>query len=125
VFQIQLVRMLPGVALFLLGLASGVGLSGPSSTLKTPLIKTILEDNKVLVSEVIYEKNARRPPHQRQNDQVIVFLNNAQYEVVYPDGKKELRDRKAGDVIWHGRGEIAPNLTNTASQYRTIVVNLK
>jgi hypothetical protein len=125
VFQIQLVRMLPGVALFLLGLASGFGLSGRSSTLKTPLIKTILENNKVLVTEVVYEKNARRPTHQRQNDQVIVFLNNAQYEVVYPDGKKELRDRKAGDVIWHGRGEIAPNLTNTASQYRTIVVNPK
>ena len=124
-FQIHIIRLLPGAALFLLGLASGFGLSGLSSTLKTPSIKTILENNKVLVTEVIYEKNARRPTHQRQNDQVIVFLNNAQYEVVYPDGKKEKRNRKAGDVIWHSRGEIAPNLTNTASQYQTIVVNLK
>jgi hypothetical protein len=62
---------------------------------------------------------------QRQSDQVIVFLNNAQYEVVYPDGKREMRVRKAGEAIWHSRGETAPNLTNTGSRYQTLVINLK
>ena len=125
VFQIHIMRLLPAAVLFLLGLVSGFGLSGRSSTLRTPSIKTILENNKVLVTEVVYDKNARRPTHQRQSDQVIVFLNNAQYEVVYPDGKREMRVRKAGEAIWHSRGETAPNLTNTGSRYQTIVINLK
>jgi hypothetical protein len=125
-FPTGVIRLLPGTSLFLLGLASGLGLSARSSTLKTPSIKTILENNKVLVREMVYEMDAQRPAHQRQNDQVIVFVNDAQYEVVYPDGKKETRTRKAGEVIWHSRGETAPNQTNTGrNRYRTIVVNLK
>jgi hypothetical protein len=125
-YPTRIIRLLPGTSLFLLGLASGLGLSARSSTLKTPSIKTILENNKVLVREMVYEKDAHRPVHQRQNDEVIVFVSDAQYEVVYPDGKKETRIRKAGEVIWHNRGETAPNLTNTGrSRYRTIVVNLK
>jgi hypothetical protein len=124
--RIRNTRMLASAALFLLGLAAGFGLSGRSATLKTPSIKTILENNRVLVSEVVYEKGATRPTHVRQNDQVIVFLNAAEYEVVYPDGKKETKSRQSGETIWHSRGETAPTLTNTGSgQYRTIVVNLK
>jgi hypothetical protein len=112
--------------LFLLGLAAGFGLSARSSTLKTPSVKTMLENSRVLVSQMVYEKGASRGTHRRQNDQVIVFVNDAQYEVVGPDGKKETRTRKAGEVIWHSRGETAPNLTNTGgSPYRTIVINLK
>ena len=51
-FPTRIIRLLPGTSLFLLGLASGLGLSARSSTLKTPSIKTILENNKVLVREM-------------------------------------------------------------------------
>jgi len=119
-------RLLKGSTLFLLGLVAGFGISARSSALKTPSIKTILENSKVLVTEVVFEKAAQRPTHTRPNDQVIVFLNDAQYEVVYPDGRKESKTRKAGETIWHNRGDIAPTLTNTGSNsYRTIVINLK
>src|SRR5262245_43470073 len=123
--RIQVTRLLPSAALFLFGLATGFGLSARSLTLKTPSISTILEHGRVLVSEMVYEEGAQRSMHKRQNDQVIVFVNNAQYEVVNQDGKKETRARKAGEVIWHNRGETAPNLTNIGNSYRTIVVNLK
>ena len=119
-------RWVVRAALFVSGLVFGLSLSGRSTPERTPSIKTLLENGKVLVSEVAYEKEASRPTHVRQNDQVIVFLDDAHYEVVYPDGKKETRARKAGDVIWHSRGDTAPNLTNTGEiAYRTIVVNLK
>jgi hypothetical protein len=122
----QITRSLGSATLFLFGLATGFGLSTRSSTLKTPSIRTILENGRVLVSEMVYERGAHRSMHRRQNDQVIVFVNDAQYEVVSPDGKKETRTRKAGEVIWHNQGETAPNLTNTGSgSYRTIVINLK
>ena len=124
--RIQNTRLAAGSGLFLLGLAAGFGLSVRSETLRIPSIKTILENNRVLVREVVYEKGARRPTHVRQNDQVIVFLNAADYEVVYPDGRRETKSRQAGETIWHSRGETAPTLTNTgAGQYRTIVVDLK
>ena len=125
-FQILIIRLLATTAVFLIGLASGLGLSAASSTLKTPLIRTILENSRVLVNEVAYETGAHRGTHLRQNDQVIVFVDDARYEVVSPDGKKETKTRKSGEVIWHRRGETAPNLTNTGSEpYRTIVINLK
>jgi hypothetical protein len=56
---------------------------------------------------------------------VIVFLDEASYEVVYANGKKEQRERTSGDVIWHSRGEEAPTLNNIGKTYRTVVVNIK
>jgi hypothetical protein len=124
--RIKLTYLAASLSLFVLGLVSGFALSGPTSSQRAPLIKTLLENDKVLVRQVAYEIDSQRPTHVRQNDQVIVFLDDAHYEVIYPDGKKESRVRKAGEVIWHNRGEIAPNLTNTgAITYRTIVVDLK
>ena len=125
-FQIQRSCWVACTALFVLGLVFGISLSGRGSPPRAPLTKTLLENGKVLVREVIYEKNSRRPTHVRQNDQVIIFLDDAHYEVAFPDGKKETRTRKAGEVIWHSRGETAPNLINRGDlSYRTIVVNLK
>lgn len=125
-FQIQRSRWVGCSVLFTLGFVFGISLSGRGLAQRAPLTKTLLQNERVLVTEVIYEKDSRRPTHVRQNDQVIVFLDDAHYEVAYPDGKKETRGRKAGEVIWHSRGETAPNLTNTGElAYRTIVVNLK
>ena len=93
---------------------------------KTPSFVTVLENLKVQVSRVVYEENAVRKGHVRSNDQVIVFLDDAHYEVVYADGKKETKRRQAGEVIWHNRGEEAPTLTNMGKgSYRTLMINLK
>ena len=52
---------------------------------------------------------------------------DSRYERVDPDnGQKTVRTRKSGDVIWHNKGEVSPQLTNLGKQtYRTIVVELK
>ena len=50
-----------------------------------------------------------------QHDQVIVFLDDCRYERLDPQtGQKTIRERKSGDVIWHDKGEDAPQLTNRA-----------
>ena len=37
-----------------------------------------------------------------------------------------VRERKAGDVIWHDKGEDAPQLTNLGTAaYRTLVIEFK
>ena len=58
---------------------------------------------------------------------MIVFLDDCRYERVDPEsGQKTIRERKSGDVIWHDKGEDAPQLTNQGKKpYRTIVVELK
>ncbi len=86
-----------------------------------------LENKKVRVIEMDYKPGEPRTRSIRPADQVIVFLDDSRYERVDPDtGAKTVRTRKSGDVIWHNKGEVSPQLTNLGSKtYRTIVVELK
>ena len=112
--------------LFLTALASSsvtwlaVRAAAPAQTVK-------LDNAKVHVAEVTYGPGEPRPRGIRQHDQVIVFLDDSRYERVDSQTKeKTVRQRKSGDVIWHDKGEDAPQLTNLGSKpYRTIVIELK
>ncbi len=86
-----------------------------------------LENGRVRVVEVTHLPGAARPRHVRAHDQIIVFLDDCRYERTDPEtGEKAVRERKAGEVIWHGRGEVAPELVNVGSKpYRTLVIELK
>jgi hypothetical protein len=85
------------------------------------------ENAKVRVTEVTSPVRGIRERGVRATDQVIVFLDDCRYERVDPaTGEKTIRERKSGDVIWHDKGEDAPQLTNAGARpYRTIVVELK
>ncbi len=42
-----------------------------------------------------------------------MLLDDCHYERLDPQtGQKTIRERKSGDVIWHDKGEDAPQLTN-------------
>jgi hypothetical protein len=86
-----------------------------------------LENARVVVTEVVYAPGAVRPPGVRARDQVIVFLDECRYERTDPvTGAKTIRERKAGETIWHAKGEDAPKLVNVGSKpYRTLVIELK
>jgi len=86
-----------------------------------------LENNRVRITELDYDPGKPREKSIRASDQVIVFLDDSRYERIDPDsGKKEVRTRKSGDVIWHNKGEVAPVLTNLEKKtYRTLVIELK
>jgi len=86
-----------------------------------------LENSKARVREMVYEPGVPRRRHLRPTDQVIVFLDDCRYERTDPaTGEKTVRERKAGDVIWHDRSEDAPQLVNLGSRaYRTLVIELK
>ena len=89
--------------------------------------KVVLDNKKVRVSEITYAPGAPRERHIRASDQVIVFLDDCRYERLDSQTKeKTIRERKAGEVIWHDRGEDAPQLTNLGTKtYRTLLVELK
>jgi hypothetical protein len=86
-----------------------------------------LENKRVKVTEVVYEPGVARERYIRPTDQVIVFLDDSRYERT--DSKtheKIVRERKAGEVIWHDKGEDAPVLINLKPKaYRTLVIELK
>jgi hypothetical protein len=86
-----------------------------------------LENAKVRVTEVMYAPGTPRERSIRAHDQVIVFLDDCRYERLDSQTKeKTVRERKSGDVIWHDKGEDAPQLTNLgAKAYRTMVIELK
>ncbi|HTS26666.1 MAG TPA: hypothetical protein VMH81_12395 [Bryobacteraceae bacterium] len=86
-----------------------------------------LDNAKVHVTEVTSGVHAVRERGVRAADQVIVFLDDCRYERIDPaTGEKTIRERKSGDVIWHDKGEDAPQLTNVGSKpYREIVIELK
>jgi hypothetical protein len=90
-------------------------------------VKTVLENKKVRVVETTYMPGVPRERGVRETDQVIVFLEDCAYERKDPEtGALTIRKRKAGEVIWHDKGEAAPQLTNQGTTpYRTITVELK
>ena len=89
--------------------------------------RILLENVRARVTEVTYEPGEPRPRYLRQTDQIIVFLDDCEYERIdSKTGEKATRKRKAGEVIWHDRSEDAPVLTNRGSKpYRTLVIELK
>jgi len=89
--------------------------------------KVLLDNAKVRVTEITSPAGGVRERGVRATDQVIVFLDDCCYERIDPTtGAKTIRERKSGDVIWHDKGEDAPQLTNAgAKPYRQVVIELK
>ena len=92
-----------------------------------PLREVKLENQRVKVTNVVYEPGVPRERYIRPTDQVIVFLDDCKYQRIdSKTGEKTVRERKSGDVIWHDRGEDAPVLINLGTKaYRTLVIELK
>jgi hypothetical protein len=86
-----------------------------------------LDNKRVRVSELIYAPGAPRERFIRPTDEVIVFLDDSRYERIDSQTReKTIRERKSGDIIWHDKGEDAPQLTNLGKKpYRTLVIELK
>ena len=90
----------------------------------TPMIK--IDNPRARVSEVVMEPGVERATYVRETDQIIVFLDDAKYaRRDAATGEVLVRDRKAGEVLWHNKGEHAPALTNVGSTpYRALVIEL-
>ena len=89
--------------------------------------KQLVDTVRATVSEILYEPGVPRKPHIRPTDQIIVFLDDCEYERTdSATGEKTTRKRKSGEVITHDRSEIAPTLVNKGTKaYRTLLIELK
>lgn len=108
-------------SLLTLALVYGLGAAPPMTR------ETVLENVRVEVIERSIPPGGAREPYIRPTDQVIVFLNDTSYDRIDSQtGETIARTRKAGDVIWHSRGESAPKLVNTGSEaFRSLIIQLK
>ncbi|MSV29447.1 MAG: hypothetical protein EXQ52_12010 [Bryobacterales bacterium] len=98
---------------------------GLAQTPSAPTVK--LQNKRVKVSEMVYAPGVPRQRHIRRTDQVIVFMDDCRYERKdSATGEKTIRERKSGEVIWHDKGEDAPQLINLGTKpYRTTVVEIE
>ncbi len=103
-------------------LAAVLPLTSQDSNLKKPK----LENERVKITELIYQPGVPRERSIRLADQVIVFLDDCKYQRIdSATQEKTVRERKSGEVIWHNKGEDAPVLINLGSKaYRTLVIEL-
>lgn len=113
--------------LFTTGLVSLTTIVGLYGTAETASNRILLENEKVRVVERLIPPDGVRGRHEREFDQVIVFIIDCTYERVDPEtGEKTVRHRQAGDTIWHSKGEQAPELINRSGKtMHSIIVNLK
>ena len=90
-----------------------------------PSLVVKLDNPRVTITESMTPVQGKRESYVRPSDQIIVFLDDAQYEAVDDSGKPTMRNRKSGDVVWHTKGEVAPVLINKGKAYRNLIIALK
>ncbi len=90
-----------------------------------PTMTEKLDNPRITVTESLTPAGGRRESYTRPADQLIVFLDDAQYEAVDAAGKATPRQRKSGDIVWHSKGETAPVLINKGKAYRNLVIAFK
>lgn len=111
------------VVIFAAGLSTGLAIAGKIATAPEP--KVLLDNPRVTVSEITMSPEARREGYKRPTDQIIVFLDPANYEATDAQGQKQVKQRKSGEIVWHNKGEDAPLLINKGKPYRNLVIALK
>jgi hypothetical protein len=84
-----------------------------------------LDNPRVTVTESSTPANGRRDSYVRPTDQIIVFIDAADYESIDSSGQATLRQRKPGDIVWHSKGEVAPILVNKGKAYRNLIIAVK
>ncbi len=112
------------ITLFVAGVSTGLALA----RWQQPAVqsKSLLENERVAVTEYSYGAQSKRTPYTRDTDQVIVFLDDAEYDATDAKGVTLHKFRKRGEIVWHDKGEIAPTLVNsTKKPFRNVVIALK
>ena len=90
-----------------------------------PTLNVKLDNARVTITESLTPAGGRREAYTRPSDQIIVFVDEANYESIEASGQASLRHRMPGEIVWHSKGEAAPILVNKGKAYRNLVIALK
>lgn len=104
-------------------ITTGLAFYAGRQSAPTQVVK--LDNSRVTITESTTPAGGRRETYTRPTDQVIVFIDEAEYEAIDATGKATRRHRKPGDIVWHTKGETAPILVNKGKPYRNLVIAIK
>lgn len=120
------ISFLWAVVIFAAGISTGLAVAGRLAPTEKPAAKVLLDNQRVTVTEITSPPQARREPYTRPTDQIIVFLDEADYDATDLAGQKQTKHRASGEIVWHNKGETAPLLVNVGPRpYRNLVISLK
>ncbi len=112
--------------IFGLGTMTGLAMARLAAADQSLQTRQLLDNPRVTVTEITTPAGGRREPYTRPSDQIIVFLDEADYEATDAAGQNQVRHRKSGEIVWHNKGEAAPLLVNKGKKpYRNLVIALK
>ena len=97
----------------------------PGAPARIPPPRSPSTTPRVTVREITLAPGAKRPARTRETDELVLFYAESHYQAVTDAGKTEPRDRAAGAVVWHKKGERAPTLVNpgtTPVRYYSIAI---
>ena len=108
-----------------LAVPAAAGFGFYASRQSAPALTVQLDNARVTVTESLTPAGGRRESYTRPTDQIIIFIDAAEYESVDAGGKATPRRRQPGEIVWHAKGEVAPVLLNKGKPYRNLIVALK
>jgi hypothetical protein len=116
------VRVAIGAGLFAAGVLAGIILhshhwpkgSGPPASGATT--RVVLDNARVEATVVEIPAGGQRAPRTRPTDELVLFCEEAHYEAVDAQGRKEPRNRAFGTAVWHVKGEVSPTLVNSSAR---------
>ena len=111
--------------LVLLALSICTGLGFYTGRESAPKLTVKLDNSKVTVTESLTPVAGKREGHVRSTDQLIVFIDEANYDAIDASGQTSVRHRQPGEIVWHSKGEVAPVLINKGKAYRNLIIALK
>jgi len=89
-------------------------------------VKTLVDNERVLVTDVTFVKGKPAPAQLHQFDSVTVFLVGGPVKITHADGKSHVVNRKIREAVFEPKGAISSEEGNSGSQAaRAIVIDLK
>jgi beta-alanine degradation protein BauB len=86
--------------------------------------KVVLDNADVRVIELNIPAGATTGMHSHETDQLVVFLTGGKAKQTTADGKVNVAERKAGEVVWSGPVKH-DTLNESGKPVRTLVIELK
>jgi quercetin dioxygenase-like cupin family protein len=86
--------------------------------------KLVLENDRVRVMEMMLKPGDTAPMHNHPNAHVVYIMNNAKFQLSFPDGKSGMFDLKKGQALMMDAGpHKTTNIGTTIG--RNLVIELK
>ena len=119
-------KALFGLAIFLLGLATGIAATSPLDPLKAAphIYKLAFENEQVRVLEQTI-RNGDTSPLVSQPDRVVIYLNPCAWLVENDDGSKYMESFDFGEPTWQPANTHGGETSNVIQQCSVVEVELK